>query len=136
MSDKPILNAFGIVVDDMARSLAFYRALGLDIPVDADLQPHVDVELLGGVRVMFDTVETVRSFDPDWQPPVGSHRIGLAFRCADAAAVDAVHDRLVALGHRSHKLPWDAFWGQRYAMLVDPDGNGVDLYAPLDDGEA
>jgi hypothetical protein len=27
--------------------------------------------------------------------------------------------------------PWDAFWGQRYAVVHDPDGNGVDLLAPL-----
>ena len=26
--------------------------------------------------------------------------------------------------------PWDAFWGQRYAVLHDPDGHQVDLYAP------
>jgi catechol 2,3-dioxygenase-like lactoylglutathione lyase family enzyme len=132
MTDKPVLDAFGIVVDDMARSLAFYRALGLDIPDDADSQPHVEVELGGGVRLMFDPVETIRSFDPGWQPPTGGHRIALALRCADPAALDALHDRLVGLGHRSHKAPWDAFWGQRYAILRDPDGNDVELYAALE----
>lgn len=25
-----------------------------------------------------------------------------------------------------------AFWGQRYAVVRDPDGNDVDLFAPLD----
>ena len=133
MTGAPVLNAFGIVVDDMATSLAFYRAIGLEIPAAADGEPHVEVALGDGVRLMFDTTDTIRSFDPDWQPTAGG-RISLAFACADAAdaaAVDAVHDRLVALGHRSHKAPWDAFWGQRYAMVRDPDGNGVDLYAPL-----
>ena len=129
MSTQPKLDAFGIVVGDMAASLAFYRALGLDIPAAADTEPHVDVDLGGGIRLMFDTVDTIRSFDPDWSAPSGGHRIALAFRCADPAAVDDIHDRLVALGHTSHKAPWDAFWGQRYAMLRDPDGNGVDLYA-------
>jgi uncharacterized glyoxalase superfamily protein PhnB len=28
--------------------------------------------------------------------------------------------------------PWDAFWGQRYALLRDPDGVEVNLYAPLE----
>ena len=131
MTDTPQLDGFGIVVEDMARSLAFYRSVGLAIPQDADTQPHVEVELGGGVRLMFDTVETIRSFDDAWQPPTDGHRMSLAFRCASPASVDSVHDRLVADGHRSHKAPWDAFWGQRYAMLLDPDGNGVDLYAPL-----
>lgn len=129
MTDQPILNAFGIVVADMRASLAFYRELGLDIPPDADGQPHVDVALAGGLRLMFDDVDVVRSFDPEWQPPVGGSRMGLAFECASPAIVDAVHARLTAAGYRSHKEPWDAPWGQRYAMLLDPDGNGVDLYA-------
>lgn len=133
MADNPTLNAFGIVVDDMARSLAFYRALGLDLPDDTDGQPHVEAALGGGVRLMFDTVEIVRSFDPDWEPPAGGHRIALAFECAGPDAVNAAHDRLVGLGYRSHKAPWDAVWGQRYAVLLDPDGNKVDLYAALPD---
>ena len=129
MTDKPVLNAFGMVVSDMASALAFYRELGLDIPADADDQPHVDVELGGGVRLMFDTVEVVRSFDPAWQPQTGGNRMGLAFECASPAGVDEVYERLMAAGHRGHKPPWDAVWGQRYATLYDPDGNGVDLYA-------
>ena len=131
---KPVLNAFGVVVADMAAALAFYRELGLDLPPDADGQPHVEVTLDGGVRLMFDTVDVVRSFDPAWEAPAGSSRIGLAFECASPAMVDEVHARLVASGHRSHKDPWDAPWGQRYAMVLDPDGNGVDLYASADAG--
>jgi uncharacterized glyoxalase superfamily protein PhnB len=30
------------------------------------------------------------------------------------------------------KEPWDAFWGQRYAAVGDPDGNLIDLFAPLE----
>ena len=135
MTQKPVLNAFGIVVDDMARSLAFYRALGLDIPAEADAEPHVDIELGGGVRLMFDSVEIARSLHPDWEPPSGGHRMGMALECACPTAVDEIHARLVALGHASAKDPWDAFWGQRYAVLTDPDGNLVDLYAPLSDAQ-
>lgn len=133
MTEQPVLNAFGVVVADMAAALAFYRALGLDIPRDADSAPHVDVALAGGVRVMFDHVDVVRSIGPEWEPPVGGSRVGLAFECASPAMVDAVHARMVAAGHRSHREPWDAPWGQRYAMLLDPDGNGVDLYAAAAD---
>ena len=35
-------------------------------------------------------------------------------------------------GYDGHKEPWDAFWGQRYAQLRDPDGNDVSLFAPLE----
>jgi len=38
---------------------------------------------------------------------------------------------LVNAGGQAHKEPWNAFWGQRYAQAKDPDGNVVDLFAPL-----
>lgn len=120
-----------LVVADMAASLAFYRRLGMDVPADADDQPHVDAELPGGMRIAWDTVETIRSFDPDWTPPTGGHRMALAFACDDPADVDRTHAELVGAGYRSHKDPWDAFWGMRYAVVHDPDGNTVDLFAPL-----
>lgn len=120
-----------LVVADMAASLAFYRRLGIDVPADADDQPHVDAELPGGMRIAWDTVETIRSFDPDWTPPTGGHRMALAFACDDPADVDRTHAELVGAGYRSHKDPWDAFWGMRYAVVHDPDGNPVDLFAPL-----
>ena len=120
-----------LVVADMGASLAFYRRLGLDVPEGADEEPHVEVKLPGGLKLAFDTVETIRSFDPDWTPPRGGHRIALAFAADDAAGVDATYAELVAAGYRTHLAPFDAFWGQRYATVVDPDGNHVDLYAAL-----
>jgi uncharacterized glyoxalase superfamily protein PhnB len=45
--------------------------------------------------------------------------------------VDAAYQRLTAAGYAGRKEPWDAFWGQRYATVLDPDGNSVDLFAPL-----
>jgi catechol 2,3-dioxygenase-like lactoylglutathione lyase family enzyme len=127
----PRLDLIGIVVADMASSLAFYRELGMDIPPEADSEPHVEVTLPGGLRLAWDTVEVVRSFDPEWQAPKGGHRMGLAFLCDGPAEVDAAYERLTGRGYHGHKPPWDAFWGQRYATVHDPDGNGVDLFAPL-----
>jgi catechol 2,3-dioxygenase-like lactoylglutathione lyase family enzyme len=128
---KPQLDLVGIVVEDMARSLAFYRQLGVEVPDAADSEPHVEVTTPGGIRLAWDTVETIRSFDPDYEAPSGGPRIGLAFRMDDPSAVDATYERLVAAGFHGHKAPWDAFWGQRYALIHDPDGNGVDLFADL-----
>jgi uncharacterized glyoxalase superfamily protein PhnB len=92
------------------------------------------VTLPSGLRLAWDTEETVRSFDPDWRPPAsGGGRIGLAFLCHDPAAVDQRYAQLVAAGYQGAKPPWDAVWGQRYAMVHDPDGNPVDLFAALKD---
>jgi uncharacterized glyoxalase superfamily protein PhnB len=60
----------------------------------------------------------------------------LAFLCDSPADVDASYADFVAAGCNGHKEPWDAFWGQRYAMMVDPDGNSVELFASLPTGES
>jgi uncharacterized glyoxalase superfamily protein PhnB len=73
----------------------------------------------------------IRSFDPDWQPPSGGHRVAFAFLCASPTDVDATYARLTGMGYHGHKAPFDAFWGQRYAQIEDPDGNVIDLFASL-----
>ena len=127
----PQLDAFGFVVDDMQRTLAFYRELGVPIP-DDPTDGHVECTLPSGMRLMWDTADVITSFDTSWTRPVGSHRCALAFRCDSPGEVDTTYARVVARGFEGHLEPWDAFWGQRYASLRDPDGNAVDLYAPLD----
>ena len=112
----------------MATTLDFYRRLGLDIPAESDKEQHVETELPGGLRLMWDTVEMLTSINPDFTASAGGGP-SLAFHCADAAEVDRVHGELVAAGFTSDKAPWDAPWGQRYAVLKDPDGVGVDLFA-------
>lgn len=134
MTTTPIptaLTALSVVVTDMRRSLAFYRTCGLDLPADADAEPHVEGSAESGFKIMFDTVDVVASFDPSWAPPTGGHRMALAFSCGSPAEVDAIHQRLVGAGNISHLTPFDAVWGQRYAVVNDPDGNPVDFYAPL-----
>jgi catechol 2,3-dioxygenase-like lactoylglutathione lyase family enzyme len=123
------LAAIGIVTENMPESVRFYRALGLEVP-DAT-EDHLGMTLPSGVELMWDTIDVVRSFDPDWMKPTGQG-IGLAFECESPAEVDEIHARLVSEGFHSKKEPWDAFWGQRYAQVYDPDGYAVDLFAPLE----
>ena len=128
---KPRLDLVGIVVQDMRASLDFYRLLGLSFPDGAESEDHVEVTLDAGLRVAWDSAEVIRSFDPEWQRPTGGPAIGLAFLCGSPEEVDAVYAEIVAAGYPSHKEPWDAFWGQRYAQVRDPDHNVIDLFAPL-----
>jgi uncharacterized glyoxalase superfamily protein PhnB len=125
----PTLNAIGIVSSDMARSIRFYRTLGLDVPETPD-EGHVEAALPNGMRLMLDSEETVLSFAPEWSRANGN-QVGLAFECAGPEEVDELYARVVEAGFHGEREPWDAFWGQRYAQLRDPDGVGVDLYAAL-----
>jgi catechol 2,3-dioxygenase-like lactoylglutathione lyase family enzyme len=126
----PRLDMLGLAVRDLAASLAFYRRLGLDIPDGAENQPHVEATLPGGLRVAWDTYEVMQSFDPGWKPPEGGAPITLAFLVDSPAEVDSLYAELTGDGYEGHLPPWDAFWGQRYAVLHDPDGNDVALFAP------
>jgi uncharacterized glyoxalase superfamily protein PhnB len=129
----PRFDVVGVIVSDLHRSIEFYSRLGLEFPADPDPMGHGHVEapLPGGLRFTLDAEESIMSFDPEWSPPSDGHRVAIAFRCDSAADVDRLHDELVGAGSESYKEPWNAFWGQRYAQLKDPDGNVVDLFAPL-----
>ena len=88
--------------------------------------------LRGGLRLAFDTEDD----DPLVPPRLDARRPAAAgsrspSRCPDPADVDALYAELTEAGHQGELAPFDAFWGQRYAVVHDPDGNGVDLFAPL-----
>jgi catechol 2,3-dioxygenase-like lactoylglutathione lyase family enzyme len=127
----PTFNAISLTVADMAAALDFYRSLGLEIPPEMDKEPHAEITLAGGLRLMWDDHDLITSFDPDFVPVERGTWGGLAFECADPAEVDSTYARMIEAGHTGHKPPWDAVWGMRYAVLHDPDGNNVDLYATI-----
>lgn len=125
----PQLNAIGIVASDMERSIRFYRLLGLDVP-ETPGEGHVDTFLPNGLRFMLDTEDVMRSFNEGWTRSTGN-QIGIALECTSPAEVDETYRAVVDAGFHGAKEPWDAFWGQRYAVLEDPDGVEVSLYATL-----
>lgn len=128
----PELNAIGIVASDPAKSIRFYRLLGVDMP-ETPGEGHVEGSFPSGLRLMLDSEEVIRSFQPEWSRETGN-QLSLAFECSSPAEVDEVYSRMTGAGFAGEKEPWDAFWGQRYALLQDPDGVEVNLYAALETG--
>ncbi|GED69635.1 glyoxylase [Brevibacillus reuszeri] len=120
------LDMVGIVVADMKKALDFYRLLGLEIPESANEDHHVEVAG-DGVRLAFDTIEIAKSVYGGWEAASG-HRIELAFACDDVDSLNELYATLTAHGYEGHKEPWDAVWGQRYAIVKDPDGNLISLF--------
>jgi len=131
MANKVLPDMVGMVAKDMAKTLAFYRMLGLPVREGQEGEPYVDVITENGSRLSWNSLAMVKEIDGgEWVEPQG-YRMGLAFKCESPAGVDETFRRLTEAGHPARKEPWDAFWGQRYAQVVDPDGNVVDLFAPL-----
>jgi uncharacterized glyoxalase superfamily protein PhnB len=125
----PKLDAIGIICADIAKARRFYKLVGLDFPENDE--DHVEATAPNGLRIMLDTVELARQLDPEWVPPIG-RRMGLAFRCDSPDDVDKTFARIAQAGFKTKDTaPYDAFWGQRYASVIDPDGNIVDLFADL-----
>lgn len=130
MAAGPVPNQFNLVVSDMGRTVAFYRRLGLTIPdTDPDWQDHHrSAELGGGIDLDFDSAEFARHWNRGWRGGMGV----LGFRVAGREQVDEVYAELTGAGHAGQQPPYDAFWGARYAVVEDPDGNAVGIMSPID----
>ncbi|WP_423058062.1 VOC family protein [Brevibacterium linens] len=131
------LDAISIITSDMPAAITFYSALGLELADGGPDAPHTEFTS-GSLRILLDTEAVMLGIDPEWTWPTGGHTMSLAFDCSTAEAVDSTFTQLTGRGDGEsesvagivHK-PWDAFWGQRYAVVSDPDGNTVDLFATL-----
>lgn len=124
------LDAISIVSSDLKRSADFYTLLGFSFPAVGEGEQHVEPERRAGEpRLMIDAKELVRDMLGD-EPVPPTHSM-FALLCDSPAEVDTVAARVRSAGYTIIKEPWDAFWGQRYAIIADPDGYKIDLFARL-----
>jgi uncharacterized glyoxalase superfamily protein PhnB len=132
-SDNPAdLHMLNVIVQDMAASLDFYQRLGIAIPGEA-AGDHVQLKMPGGFSLELDTAESARLWHAGWRADPASARVVLGFMLASRAAVDDRYAELIATGYRGRQPPFDAFWGARYAVVADPDGNDVGLMSPVEE---
>src|SRR4051794_7896189 len=109
----------GLTVKNLKKSVAFYRLLGLKFPDPGD-EDYIEVITPNGYRISLNAEALAKKVNPDWVAPKGQ-RMDLAFKCGSPAEVDSVVTALKKAGYPVVKDPWDAFWGQRYAIVSDPD---------------
>ncbi len=130
------LDHIDLVVADVQASVEFYRRLGVDIPDEAVWAQngdthHVEVVLPNGLRLGIDSIAMTKGYDPGWEQAEGGRNIFI-FSAPNREAVDEIFGRMIAAGYESYKEPFDVFWGARYAILNDPDGNHVGVMSPSD----
>ena len=123
------LDAIGIIAENPLKTIAFYSKLGLEFESFGE-GDHFEAKTSSGVRIMVDSVNLVRKLRPSWKSSEQG-KVALAFLCETPQEVDEHYQTLVSSGSHGECAPWDAFWGQRYASILDPDGNCVDLFCPL-----
>ncbi len=125
------LQTIGIICADMGKTLEFYRTLGFLIPKGVEKEPNCDVELPNGLVLGFLTEAAAKHADPNFVKPIGQ-TMNLQFIVDSPAEVDVEYNKLINAGYKSYAAPWDAFWGQRFGRVVDPDGRIVNIYAFLE----
>jgi uncharacterized glyoxalase superfamily protein PhnB len=125
---QPILAVVYLFVRDMDASVTFYERLGLAVTRVGD--SHARAEWAEGARLEFGTAELTRSYDPNFREPSGASPNTLNFQLSSRDAVDAMYAELTDAGYAGHLAPIDAFWGQRFAIVDDPDGNVIGLQSP------
>jgi predicted lactoylglutathione lyase len=112
-----------LLVHDLARSLAFYRRLGIEVPPEADRRTDLVIDIGGGHNIVWTT--TFAGNDPDRVAPAGGSRIALEFFVDGNDAVDALWTELTAAGHRGRRSPFITSFGAYMCLVDDPDGNMV-----------
>jgi uncharacterized glyoxalase superfamily protein PhnB len=128
--ERPVLDQINLVVSDMDTSLAFYRRVGVDIPDQMpEWDPHHRTANVGGFTFFLDSAPFTR----DWNEGSRVPACVVGFKLGSSDAVDALYADLTGAGYHGQQPPYDAFWGSRYAVVEDPDGNGVGLMGPIDD---
>jgi len=126
----PVFAQLNIVVADMGTALAFYERLGLT-PSGTPDGTHAEASLPGGLSIEWDSAEFASVWDSGSRGPVAGSVV-LGFSLPTRYAVDNLYAELTAAGYHGRQRPYDAFWGSRYAIVDDPDGNGVGLMSPVE----
>ena len=143
-NNVPDFDQVNLVVRDMDAALRFYAQLGLDVPAGAGPEwppgsgaRHAEVTAPGGLRLELDNFEMAAIWHAALRAggdgaPSGTSRAVLGFSFASRDAVDERYEQLVDAGYTGRQPPYDAFFGARYAIVADPDGNDVGLMSPID----
>ena len=126
----PDLDAITTVVGDMHRTLEFYRLLGFEIPLCVVAEGYTTIRLRGDLRFVWNADVLERRCNPSWQPGLVG-RMGISVRCATPREVDTLYRMILLGGYRGTVAPFDTPWGARQCRVLDPDGNAVDVFAPL-----
>jgi uncharacterized glyoxalase superfamily protein PhnB len=134
MDERPVLDQVNLVVKDMEAAVTFYRRLGVAIP---DRDPlwddhHRSADVPGGIDFDLDSEAFAPKWDAGWPGSQGRRGVVIGLRVSSRDDVDRLYTEVTEAGYGSQQPPYDAFWGARYAIVEDPDGNAVGLMSPAD----
>jgi catechol 2,3-dioxygenase-like lactoylglutathione lyase family enzyme len=130
---QPRINVVTLAVDDLERSLAFYRALGLESPGVIGTEFVRDGDTPGGAAAMFELGGGLilslygrqdLALDAGIRlEPASSGEFSLGHLVPSREDVDSVLEQAIAAGAESLGEPHERPWGTYSAYFKDPDGH-------------
>ena len=125
---KPRIKVLTLGVDDLERSLRFYRdGLGLDtegiIGTEFEHGSVVFFDLEGGLKLaLYPRKSLAHDSTLSLEPPSATE-LSIGHNVGSKAAVDAVMEQARGCGATIVKQAQDTFWGGYGGYFQDPDGN-------------
>ena len=136
LNTRPVIGKINIVAKHYDATLKFYRLLGIEIP-DPTEQPlgtlHTEANNPNGSDFAIDNEALARIYNAGWRTGHEGSSIVLTAFVSSRKEVDSTYQNLVSAGYRGCQPPYDAFWGARFAIVCDPEGNDVGLMSPIDE---
>jgi len=133
MTSRPPVAPY-LTVSPAYAAIAFYAAVfgarqrALMPSLDGLRVMHCELEINGGAVMLADMFP---EFGNTRVPlPIDPATVSISVEYADAAELEAVHERALALGAKAELGPMDSFWGTRFASFRDPFGHRWMLNAP------
>ena len=132
-----VLEQLNLVSRDIDATIGFYRLLGMKISEKSVWRTtggrhHVSVPFPNGFSLDFDSPALARAYNKGYRGNTTGGNVVIGFGVKTRGLVDSTYLKLTKAGHKGLQLPWDAFWGSRYAIVADPDGNPVGIMRPAD----
>jgi predicted lactoylglutathione lyase len=112
-----------LLIEDVPRSIAFYRRLGVEFPPGAEQRSDIQVPIGDDHQLVLTT--TFARAIPDHQPASGGSAIVIEFFVDGDESVDAKYAELTEAGYSGRREPFRTSFGAYMCMIDDPDGNTV-----------
>jgi hypothetical protein len=130
---SPTFSQVNIVASDMAATVSDYRRLGVTVPETSPewMAHHRNAEQPGGIDLDLDCAQFATVWDEacPMHPPRSAV---FGFSIPTREAVEVIYRELTDAGYVGELPPHDAFFGSRYAITQDLNGNPIGLKSLTD----
>lgn len=129
---QPVIAKINIVAKNFEETQRFYRLLGFEISEPLTQPPGALHATANSEWLDFaiDNEHLARLYNAGWRGDAPKSAVMLTAYVSSRAEVDQMYAELISAGYQSKQAPYDAFWGARFAVVCDPEGNDVGLESP------